>query len=98
MTARSIDALLDERSRLVILNATTEGHLWASEFLLHRARKYLLAMVAPTSSLAVARDTICEEIRELLAEDRPHPGMGVVEDVAAGLDGEGEDPDGPVAA
>lgn len=80
MTETLEDKFYAERARLIGKNTVTEGHLWAAEFLLHRARKYLLAMVAPTPSLAVARDTICDEISELLAEDRPHPAMDRVND------------------
>lgn len=73
MSADTVNKLLDERSRLVARNAATEGHLFMAEILLSRAARYLRTMVAPDAALAAARDTLCEEIDELLAEDRPHP-------------------------
>lgn len=74
MTSRMVDALLDERNRLTAQRAATQGHLWAAEFLLHRLARLLPHLIADSPYNAVARDTLLEEIRELLAEDREHPG------------------------
>lgn len=71
----STDLLLDERARLVAQKAAVQGHLWAAEFLLHRVAKLLPHLIADSAYNAVARDTIAEEIRELLSEDREHPGL-----------------------
>lgn len=81
MTARSVDALLDERNRLTSQKAAVQGHLWAAEFLLHRVSKLLPHLIADSPHNAVARDTLVDEIRELLTEDREHPGptLGVEE-------------------
>lgn len=75
MTARTVDALLDERARLVAKNAATEGHLWAAEFLLHRIKKIFPHLIADSAYSGVVRDTLATEIDELLSEDRPHPGF-----------------------
>lgn len=102
MSARSIDLLLDERSRLVAKNAASEGAIWAAEFLLKRVDKLLQHAIMPTPALAAHRDVLREEILELLSENREHPAADVVADdtwptdVAAGPDGEGEAPSGPV--
>jgi hypothetical protein len=69
----TVDMLLDERTRLITRNAATEGHLFMAEVHLRRAAKYLQAFIAPTPALAAARDTLVEEIVELLEEDRAHP-------------------------
>lgn len=92
MSASTVDKLLDERTRLVAQNAATSGHLWAAEFLLKRVDKLLRDAIMPTPALAAHRDTIRDEIRELLEEDRDHPAADVVlpdvgEDV--GQDGTG---------
>ena len=80
MSAKTIDVLLDERTRLVTKNAATEGHLWAAEFLLHRVRKLLTEAIMPTPALSAHRDVLLEEIVELLAEERPHPAVNLVDD------------------
>lgn len=85
MTARQVDALLDERVRLTMKNAATSGHLWAAEFLLKRVGKLLPDLIAQTPVQAILRDTIVQEIAELLAEDRDHPGPL---DLEAGAEGE----------
>lgn len=91
MSASTVDKLLDERSRLVAQNATTSGHLWAAEFLLKRVDKLLAEAIMPTPALSAHRDTIRDEIRELLAEDREHPASDVVlPDGAAGHTGPNE--------
>lgn len=73
MTSRAgVDGLLDDHARLVAQKAAVEGHLWASEFLLHRISKLLPHLIADSAHNAVARDVLADEIRELLAEDRPH--------------------------
>lgn len=72
MTARTVDLLLDERARLTAQKSAIEGHLWAAEFLLHRLAKLLPHLIADSPHNAVARDTIADEIRELLAEQRGH--------------------------
>lgn len=81
-----VDALLDERNRLTAQRAATQGHLWSAEFLLHRLAKLLPHLIADSPHNAVARDTLLEEICELLTEDREHPGPTLE---AAG---DGEDP------
>jgi hypothetical protein len=80
MRTNSVDLLLDERARLVAKNATTDGHLWAAEFLLTRVKKLLTHAIMPTPALAAHRDVLLEEITELLSEDRSHPAQGVVAD------------------
>lgn len=75
MTARQVDSLLDDRARLIAQKASLQGHLWASEFLLHRVGKLLPHLIADNAHNAVALETLGEEIRELLAEDREHPGL-----------------------
>lgn len=102
MTGRTVDLLLDERARLVAKNAATQGDLWMSELLLRRASRYLTEFIAPTPALSAARDTLVQEIAELLAEEgREHPAADVALpdhlDSATGPVGEGEDPAGPVA-
>jgi len=91
----SVDLLLEERTRLIVRNATTEGHLFMAEVHLRRAAKYLREMIAPTPALAAARDTLCVEIDELLAEDRPHP-AAILSDDSPGVEpvvgGEAGDP------
>lgn len=72
MTARQVDALLDERARLVVQRGAAQGHLWAAEFLLRRVEKLLPHLIADGAHNAVARDTIAEEIREFLTEPREH--------------------------
>ena len=74
------DLLLDERARVIAQRSAMEGHLYAAEFLLHRVGKLLPHMIADSPYNAVARDTLLEEIRELLAEDRPHPGSSALPD------------------
>lgn len=66
-----------------------QGHLWAAEFLLLRVSKLLPHLIADTPHNAVARDTLADEIRELLAEDREHPDS-VLSDGAAGPSGPSE--------
>jgi hypothetical protein len=72
MTSRQVDALLDERARLVAQRAATQGHLWFAECLLHRVEKLLPHLIADSPHNAVARDTIADEIREFLSEPRDH--------------------------
>lgn len=84
MTARTVDALLDERSRLTAKNAATSGHLFAAESLLRRVAKLLPHLIADSPHNAAARDVLTDEIAELLAEDRPHPGADVIEALLAG--------------
>lgn len=85
MTARTVDTLLDERSRLTAKNAATSGHLFAAESLLRRVSKLLPHLIADSPHNGAARDVLAEEIAELLAEDREHPGA----DALAVLDGMG---------
>lgn len=78
----SVDLLLDERSRLVAQKGAAEGNLWSAEFLLHRVAKLLPHLIADSPYNAVARDTIAEEIRELLSENRAHPGSSALPDAS----------------
>lgn len=69
-----VNGLLDDRARLVAKNVAAQANLFAAEFLLHRIAKLLPHLIADSPHNAVHRDTILEEIAELLAEDREHPG------------------------
>jgi hypothetical protein len=92
MTARQVDALLDERARLVTRNAAIEGHLWASELLLKRCDKLLAEAILPSAAMAATRDVLREEIAELLTEDRNHgaPNVPVTSERGEALGGDGE--------
>ena len=90
----SVDLLLEERTRLTVRNATTEGHLFMAEVHLRRAAMYLREMIAPSAAMGAARDTLCVEIDELLAEDRPHPAAILSDDLpgVGPVGGEADDP------
>lgn len=78
----AVDALVEQRARAMDKTVLLESHLWAAEFLLHRCAKLLPRLIAERPYESVARDTLCEEIREFLTEPREHPGAGVVDDSA----------------
>lgn len=82
----TIDTCLNEIDRLRAKRVAAESHLWAAEFLLHRVAKLLPHLIADSAHNAVARDTLAEEIRELLEEDRNHPGASVLLDAPKASD------------
>lgn len=88
MTSRAgVDGLLDDRARIIAQRTALEGHLWAAEFLLHRVAKLLPHLIADSPHNVVHRDTLCDEIRELLAEPRHHPGAAHISTLPAGSAG-----------
>jgi len=69
-----IDRLLGQIDRMRMQKVAVEGHLWFTEHLLTRIGTLLPRLSADNAPDSIARDVLVQEIAELLAEDRPHPG------------------------
>lgn len=78
-TREGVDALLDERARVIAKGVAVEAHLWAAEFLLKRVGKLLPTLITADPVESILRDALVDEIREFLDEERPHglPDAGV---------------------